>query len=153
MRLPFSPIAFAGCFGLVAACSHNPPPAAPAPQPAVAPAPMPAAAPAPRPAAAPSSAVDLTGDWDFVADLSGREMGGVVQLARSGSGYTGSATPANANGSAPLSSITITGSSVVMVFDTPNGDARIQATLSGVNEMKGTVQYAGYSGNFTAHRH
>lgn len=137
---------------LLGACAHNPTPAAPqvAPQPAAAPAP---AAPAPA-AAAPAApaTVDLSGDWNFVAELGGQEMVGVIQLRRSGTAYVGSATPSDAEGSGTLTSLTIEGSRVVMVFDTPEGEARAEAVLAGGSTMNGTVTYAGHTGPFSARK-
>ncbi|MGA2384556.1 MAG: hypothetical protein ABSG61_14105 [Gemmatimonadales bacterium] len=160
MRKPLSPFlpALAAVL-LLGACAHNPKPAAPAPQAAPA-APTPAArppaaptpaAPAPAPAVAPA-AVDLSGDWNFVADFPGQRMAGVIQLRRSGSSYVGTATPADAEGSATLTSLTISGSHVVMVFDSPDGEARAEAVLADPKTMNGTVTFAGSTGPFTARK-
>jgi len=149
---------------LLGACARNPRPAAPAPEaaatPAPAAAPSPAAAPAtPSPAAAPGApaagapaSLDLSGDWDFVVDLPGQRLTGVIQLRRSGTSYTGNATPSNAEGSATLTSLTMDGSRVVMIFDTPDGPAQAQAVLADAKTMNGTVTYLGSSGPFTARR-
>jgi hypothetical protein len=145
MRTPLSSYLPAlAAIALSGACAHNPQPAAPAPQAA----PPPAASPT---RAAPA-AVDLAGDWNFVADFDGQRMVGVIQLRRSGTAYTGTATPSDAEGSASLTSLTIVGSRVVMLFDTPDGEARAEAVVEGGNTMNGTVTYAGHSGNFTARK-
>jgi len=139
---------------LLAACARNPQPSAPAPQGAPAAQPgAPAAAPPPKPAPAPAAAeVDLSGDWSFVIDLPGQRLTGLIQLRRAGSGYTGTATPAEVEGSATLTSLTISGPRVVMVFDSPDGEARAEAVLAGSDTMHGTVTYGGNTGPFTAHR-
>jgi len=142
---------------LAAACAHNPP-QTPAPQPAAAaapapaPAPAPAAAPAAAPAPAAPAAVDLSGDWTFVAEFPGQRMVGLIQLTRTGTAYAGTATPAEAEGSATLTSLTIVGNRIVMVFDTPDGEARAEAVLVDAKTMNGTVTYAGSSGPFTARK-
>jgi len=144
---------------LLGACAHNPAPAAPAPRAApAAPAALPSAAPAPAPTpAAPAPAavpaeVDLSGDWNFVADFPGQRLAGLIQLKRSGSSYVGTATPADAEGSATLTSLTISGNRVEMVFDSPDGEARAVALLADPKTMNGTVSYAGNTGPFTARR-
>ena len=136
---------------LLGACAHNPTPAAPAPAAVPAPAAQPSAAPAPAPAAVPAE-VDLTGDWNFVADFPGQRMVGVIQIRRSGSSYVGTATPADVEGSATLTSLTISGNHVEMVFDSPDGEARAVAVLADPKTMNGTVSYAGNTGPFTARK-
>jgi hypothetical protein len=177
MQKPLSSFTVAlAALALLGACARNPQAAAPAPQaapqsapaaapsgppPAAAPAaPSPAAAPsAPAPAAAPSApaavppaTVDLTGDWDFVVEFPGQRMVGVIQLRRSGSSYTGTATPAEAEGSATLTSLAITGTRVVMVFDSPDGQARAEGVLADSRTMNGTVTYLDSTGPFTARK-
>ena len=143
---------------LAGACAHTPAPAAPAPQaaapaaqPSAAPAPAPAPAPVPAPAAA-AAEVDLSGDWNFVADFPGQRMVGLIQLRRSGSGYVGTASPADVEGSATLTALTISGTHVEMVFDSPDGEARAVAVLTDPKTMNGTVSFAGGTGPFTARR-
>ena len=146
---------------LLGACSRNPVPAAPAPASPPAPAAAPAApAPAPAPAAAPASApapaavppatVDLSGDWNFVVDFPGQRMVGLIQLRKNGAAYTGVATPAESEGSATLTSLTTDGTRVVMVFDSPDGEARAEAVLADPRTMNGTVTFQGNTGPFTA---
>ena len=144
---------------LLGACSRNPTPAAPAPQAApAAPAAQPSAATAPAPAPAPApaapaaTAVDLSGDWSFVADFPGQRMVGLIQLRRSGSSYAGTATPADVEGSATLTSLTVSGNRILMIFETPDGEARAEAVLADPKTMNGTVSYAGSTGPFTARR-
>lgn len=141
---------------LLGACSRNPQPAAPAPRAAPAPSAPAPAAPAPAAPAAPAAVapaeVDLSGDWNFVADFPGQRMIGLIQLRRSGSSYTGIATPADVEGSATLTSLTITGNRVVMVFESPDGQARAVAVLADPKTMNGTVTYAGNTGPFTARK-
>ena len=158
MRTPLSSlIPSLAALALAGACAHNPQPAAPAPQAAPPPAAAPAPAPAPQvPAAATPTpapaAVDLSGDWNFVADFPGQRMVGLIQLRRSGSSYVGTATPADAEGSATLTSLTLTGNRVEMVFESPDGEARAVAVLADPKTMNGTVSYAGSSGPFTARK-
>ncbi len=155
-KLPSSlPVALAA-LALAGACARTPAPAVPAPQtaPQLAPAQAapPSAAPAPAPAAAQPAAVDLSGDWSFVADFPGQRMVGVIQLRRSGKTYVGSATPEGADGSANLLSLTLDGNRVVMLFDTPDGEARAVAVLADARTMNGTVDMAGHTSPFTARK-
>ncbi len=154
--LPSSLPAALAAFALAGACARTPQPAAPAPQSAPQLAPTAAAAPAApapaAPAAAQSAAVDLAGDWSFVADFPGQRMVGVIQLRRSGTSWVGSATPEGADGSATLLSLTFDGSRVVMLFDTPDGEARAVAVLADPRTMNGTVSMAGHTSPFTARK-
>ena len=152
MRTALSPFLPALAAVLLAgACAHTPAPAAPAPQAApAAPAAQPSAAPAPAPAAA--AEVDLSGDWNFVADFPGQRLVGLIQLRRSGSGYVGTASPADVEGSATLTALTVSGTHVEMVFDSPDGEARAVAVLADPKTMNGTVSFAGSTGPFTARK-
>jgi poly(3-hydroxybutyrate) depolymerase len=143
---------------LLGACSRNPQPAAPAPvaappasPPAAAPVPAPLPTAAPAPAAEPATP-DLSGDWNFVVDFPGQRMVGLIQLRRNGSDYTGIATPADAEGSATLTALTIDGNRVVMVFDSPDGEARAEAVLADDKTMNGRVTFQGNTGPFTARK-
>ncbi len=127
---------------LLGACSRNPQPAAPAPQ----------AAPAAAPAAVQPAAVDLSGDWNFAVELPGQRLLGVISLKRDGTHYSGTATASEGGGSATLTSLTIEGNRVVMVFDTPDGEARAVGILADARTMNGTVEYAGQRGPFTARK-
>lgn len=64
----------------------------------------------------------------------------------------GTATPADAEGSATLTSLTVSGNHVEMVFESPDGEARAAAVLADPRTMNGTVVYAGSTGPFTAHK-
>jgi len=152
MRKNLSSFSAALGLTLLAACARNPQPGAPAPQAAPAaaapaPKPAPAAAPAPAPAE-----LDLSGDWSFVIDLPGQRMTGLIQLRRSGSSYAGTATPADIEGSATLTSLSLSGNHVIMTFDSPEGEARADAVLSDPKTMNGTVNFGGNTGPFSAHR-
>jgi hypothetical protein len=96
--------------------------------------------------------VDLSGEWTFVAEFPGQRMVGLIQLTRTGTAYAGTATPTDVEGSATLTALTIVGNRIVMVFDTPDGEARAEAVLTDAKTMNGTVTYAGSSGPFTARK-
>jgi len=156
MRKNWSSFSVALALTLLAACASNPQPSAPAPQAAPAAQPgAPAAAPAPKPAPPPAPApaeLDLSGDWSFVIDLPGQRLTGLIQLRRSGSSYAGTATPADMEGSATLTSLTLSGNHVIMTFDSPEGEARADAVLPDPRTMNGTVNFGGSTGPFSAHR-
>lgn len=101
---------------------------------------------------APSPAPDLAGDWSWTTDLGGQTMLGALQLVRSGTTYSGSATPEGAT-PATLTSLEINGRRVRMVFLTPDGtEAILELTLETNARMTGTVSYGGQSGSFTVTR-
>lgn len=132
-----------GSLALLAACSSTPPPATPAPMPA----PAPAAAP---PAAA--TADRLTGTWDFSVDAGGQIIPGEMNVTRSGANYGGTVSPQGMS-QATIRSASIAGDRVVMVIDTPDGEATFNGTFStdGRN-LTGTVAYNGQSLGFTARK-
>ena len=133
---------------VLAACSKNPAPAtAPQPAPAAAPA-APPPAPAPAPAAAPA-AMDLSGAWTMSVDAGGQMIPVDINLARSGSNYTGS-LEAQGQGNATLTALTIEGDRLSMTFSGPNGDAVFRGTLSADRRSAaGNLDYAGQNFPFT----
>ncbi len=133
---------------VVGACAHNPRPATPTPQPAP---PAARAAPSPAPAPAPDPAADLSGDWRFSATLSGETVTGDLTLTRTGDTYAGRARTEDGN-TYRMTSLTRTGQNVVMVFEVPEGAARVECTLSGGAEMSGALLMGQATGTFTAHR-
>jgi len=137
-------LAFAAVLG---ACATNPKPTAPAPQAAPA-APQPAAARAP---AQPAPVPDLAGEWDFTSTVGEGTASGVLMLTRSGETYAGTAR-AHDGGVFPLTSLTFVGGKVVMMFDTPQGAARVESTLTGANAMSGTVVLGETVGTFAARK-
>jgi hypothetical protein len=143
-----------GALLLAAACAAQPAPAPPAPQPAAAPAaapaPAPAAAPAPAPAAA--TTVNLAGEWDFTVDAGGMTVAGEMSLQRSGPSYTGTVTPQGST-SATVRTVTITGQRIVMVIDTPDGEAVFEGTLDPDGRtMSGAVAFQGQVMGLTARK-
>jgi hypothetical protein len=141
-------------FGALApACARSPRPAAPAPQaapgpaPAPAPVPTPASAPAPGPEAVP----DLSGTWDFEVSISGNQVSGTLRLTRSGDTYGGSALDSEGQ-EYPLQSLSLNGQKLVMVFATPDGQARVEGALAGAGSMSGTLLLGADTGSFAARR-
>jgi len=147
LRSALAPVLVASA--LLGACATNPKPAAPAPQPRAA-APQPAAAPDPATAPAPA-APDLAGEWEFTSTIGEETVGGTLTLTRSGQSYTGLAR-AHDGQTFPLRSLTLVGGKVVMTFDTPDGVARVESTLTGVSAMSGTVLVGDAVGTFAARR-
>lgn len=140
---------------LLAACSSNPQPAAPAPMPAPAAAPMPAA-PAPAPAAmapaAPAGGVDVVGTWDFTVDAGGQTIPGEMVITRSGSAYGGTVTPQGMS-AATIRTVTISGTRVTVLIDTPDGEATFDGTMTADNRtLSGTVAFQGQALGFNARK-
>jgi hypothetical protein len=169
----------------LAACGHNPQPAAPAPQPtppprAVAPRPAPtptAAAPAAAPAtasqapaaqapaaapaapapmatpafapvaaAAPApvaaaSRADLAGDWEWTAMMEGQPYFGTMSFQAAGSGYTG-ILRVSGLWDATVRTVTVTGTTVRVVFDGPEGELVMDAQFTDPNNLSGRVDVA-----------
>jgi len=139
----------AGALALAAvACArHTAPPAQqPAPVPAAAPAPVRAPAAAP---AAPSPAPDLAGAWRYTATLGDMTVDGVLRLARSGSSYTGTASASTTSEVLTVTSVTLDGSKLTVIIDTPNGPATLAGTVV-AGTIIGTVYVGEQSGPFRA---
>lgn len=140
---------------LMAACSSNPPAAAPAPMPGPAPAPAPAApapAPAAMPAPAPAGEFDLVGTWDFTVDAGGQTIPGEMVITRSGATYGGTLTPQGMQ-QATIRTVTITARRVVVLVDTPDGEATFDGTMAVDNRtLTGAVAYQGQSLGFNARK-
>jgi hypothetical protein len=155
----------------LAACSHYPRPAAPVPSgaPAAAPTPAPTvpavtataapAAPAPAPTPAPSApAVTrgpyvLAGDWDWSAMLGDEPYSGTMTLQAQGTGFTGTLRVTD-QFDGIVRSGTATGSSVRVVFDSPQGELVLEAVFTDANTLSGRVDVVsdGTSATFSAHR-
>jgi hypothetical protein len=102
----------------------------------------PSSTPGPAPAAA-VAAVDLGGMWDFSVDLGDRVSTGIISLARSAEGYSGTITPEGTN-TMPVRSLTLTGDSVAMLVETPEGPVTFDGSLGADRvSMRGTVHYHG----------
>lgn len=128
----------------LAACSSNPPPASPAPMPAPAPAPA-----APAPAASTATARDVTGNWDFTVDAGGQTVSGEMVVTRVGAGFGGTVTPQGMS-AATIRSVTITGDRIVLVVDSPDGEATFNGTLSTDNRtITGNLAFNGQSMGFS----
>jgi hypothetical protein len=118
MRNPSARFPFALCAAAIAACSHAPPPATPAPQ----------AAGAPAPAAAPGQP-SLAGEWTIQLQVQGRSVNGAMHIAQSGEGYAGFLQLDTASQVSNVRSATVQGDHFVIMLTTPDGDARIEGTL------------------------
>jgi hypothetical protein len=152
----------------LAACSHTPPRVAPAPAaaPAPAPAPMPAptvpaatatAAPAaPAPTPAPTVARGpfvLAGDWDWSAMLGDQPYSGTMTLQAQGTGFTGTLR-VTGEFDGIVRSGTVTGNTIRVTFDSPQGELVLEAVFTDANTLSGRVDVAaqGESATFSAHR-
>ena len=157
-----------GLVAAAAACSGNPGPTATTPQAAPTRAPTatattttttttttaPTTTPPPMAAAAgmPSArAIDVTGSWSGTVDVQGQSIGLDMTLARSLTGaYTGEVAP-QGQPAAPLTSLTLDGNHLVMVFNAPDGEARFDMMLTADRQaFSGNISYQGQQIPFTA---
>lgn len=148
-----SAILWSGALAL-AACSRTPSPAAPAPAPVPPAAPAAPAPAAPVPAAAPAAAtaVDLAGIWDFTVDTGGQVLPGDMTLQRSGTTYGGTVSP-QGMGTLDIRSVVISGMRVVIVVDTPDGEAVMDAVLAADGRsLSGAVAVQGQPMPFSARK-
>jgi len=151
MRIPAGLTSALALAALLGACARNPRPATPAPQ-AAPTARQPATSPAPAAAPAPTApAPDLAGEWEFTSNIGDGTVSGTLTLTRAGGTYAGSAR-GHDGGVFPLTSLTFVAGKVVMVFDTPDGAARVESTLTSANEMSGTVVLGETMGTFAARK-
>lgn len=149
MSIPSSAARLACCVALAAACSHASPPVALAPQPS----PAPASAPAPTAAAAPAAAAaELSGTWLYTATLGSSEITGTLRLIRHGEAYTGSATASTADEDIPMSQMTVDGTKITMFFETPNGEVRMEGTVTGGTVINGVLALGGTTGTMRARK-
>ena len=117
MRTPSSLFRLAVCAAALAACSHNPEPAATTPRVAGA------------PAAATPGQVNLAGDWTLQLIVQGQATDGALRLSRSGDSYGGFMQLDTASQVYAIRSVQVQGSHVILIVDTPDGEARIEGNL------------------------
>ena len=137
-------LALAALAGACAACARHPSPAQPAPRPS------PARAPAPVPA--PEPPLDLSGRWLYDATIGSSVITGTLTLVRSGVSYSGSATASTADESVTMRSMTVDGTRVVMLFETPDGDVRVEGTVTGGTLLNATVTLNDMTGRLRARK-
>jgi hypothetical protein len=95
-------------------------------------------------ASAPRAAVpDLAGAWDFTVDLGSSVTPGSMTLVRSGTTWTGELRAAGPN-ALPVRSVTLTGRTVDLTVESPEGPVTFRGTLdTDGNRMQGEVTYHG----------
>ena len=158
--IALAPLALAA----LAACSGNPPPAAPTPQPAPAspaprPAPAPVAAPAPAPAPAPAAPTaaaarnSLPGEWEWSAAMGAESYSGTMTISLGTTGYAGTLRVAGMF-DATLRTASVSGTTVRMVFDSPEGELALEAEFTDPNTLSGNVIVvsAGMTASLSARR-
>jgi hypothetical protein len=153
MSIPSLSVRFALCVAIASACGRAAPPVSPSPRAA----PAPTAAPAPAPVAVPAPVVpadqpDLAGQWQYTATMGGEVITGTLTLVRSGASYTGSATASTADDLIPMTAMMMNGTKVVMLFETPNGEARLDATVNGGTVLAGDLTMGGQTGTLRAQK-
>lgn len=127
---------------VLGACASGTPAASPAPAPAAAP--QAAAAPA-RPAA-----LNPVGTYEFATEVNGSPMKGLLNVAGMAGSYTGS-MKSDITPELPLTSVAVSGQTMKVVLDTPNGAATINLTFTG-DTFTGTWELGGAGGPLTGKR-
>jgi hypothetical protein len=97
-------------------------------------------------------APDLAGRWLYNATLGSSVITGTVTLIHSGESYSGSATASTADEPVPMTSMTVDGTRVVMLFDTPDGVVRVAGTVTGGTVINATVTFNDQTGTLRALR-
>lgn len=143
MRIPFLALRLASCAAVAAACSHAAPStgAAPAPQ------------PAPAGAQAAPGQLDLTGDWAVQVLPQGQSPStGLMKLTPSGANYRGNVQFDAANRPYFVRSATAADNHIVIILDTPDGDARIEGNMRGPTQFDGLYSSRTLNGRCTMSR-
>jgi hypothetical protein len=131
---------------VLGACASGMPSATPAPSPA------PASSSAPQAAAAPArpAALNPVGTFEFATEVNGSPMKGVLNVAGMSGSYTGS-MKSDITPELPLTSVAVSGQTMKVVLDTPNGAATINLTFTG-DTFTGTWELGGAGGPLTGKR-
>jgi hypothetical protein len=141
VSFPSLAVRFALCAAVAAACSHAPAPAT-----------TPQAAAAPAAGLAPGQP-DMVGDWAVQLLLQGQPTGtGMLRLSRSGDQYRGALQFESADRPYFVRSLQTDGTHVVMLLDTPDGDARVEGNLRAPTVFEGLYTSRTLNGRFTASR-
>jgi hypothetical protein len=121
---------------VAAACSHPAPPATPAPGAAGA-----------QPAA--QGQTGMSGDWGIQLIPQGQEPNtGLLSLVPSGEGYTGNLRLDAANRPYFVRSVQVQGNHIVIIIDTPDGDARIEGNMRAPTQFEGMYTSRTLNGRF-----
>lgn len=134
------------------ACSSAAP--TPAPMPAAmpaasAPATPQAAAPAPAPAPA-AAAVNAVGSYSFATDVNGTPVAGTLVITRANGTWGGKMT-SDVFPELPVTAVEVTGQTVKVTADTPNGTVMIVMNFSG-DDYTGTWELGGQTGAVSGKR-
>jgi hypothetical protein len=122
---------------VAAACSHPAPPATPA-----------SGAAGAQPAAA-QGQTGMSGDWGVQLIPQGQEPNmGVLSLVPSGEGYTGNLRLDAANRPYFVRSVQVQGNHIVIIIDTPDGDARIEGNMRAPTQFEGMYTSRTLNGRF-----
>src|SRR5688572_32209686 len=84
----------------------------------------------------------LAGDWAFEVKTGNSVAHGAMTLTANGSGYRGTLTTDQGNNVLPVRSLTLAGSNMDMLVESPNGNVTFKGTLSSdASSFQGTVTY------------
>lgn len=85
---------------------------------------------------------DLSGDWNFQVDTGANVTKGAIKLIADGSSYRGTLTTDQGNNVLPVRSLSLDGSNMDMVVESPNGKVIFKGTLNeDRRSFQGTVTY------------
>lgn len=111
----------------------------------------PAAAPAPVVQAPPASApVNPVGEFEFATEVNGSPMKGVIDIHGTPGAYTGKIV-SDITPELPLTSVTVSGQTMKLIADTPNGVVTMNVTFTGP-AFSGNWELAGTGGSVTGKR-
>ena len=87
-------------------------------------------------------APDLAGDWVFEVQTGQNVAHGAMTLIGDGPGYTGTLTTDQGNNVLPVRSLTLQGSDLSMLVESPNGNVTFKGTLADdAQTFQGKVTY------------
>ena len=94
-------------------------------------------------------APDLAGDWVFEVQTGQNVAHGAMTLLADGASYKGTLTTDQGNNVLPVRSLTLQGSDLNMLVESPNGNVTFRGTLAGdAQTFQGKVTY--YNGQIYA---
>jgi hypothetical protein len=85
---------------------------------------------------------DLSGSWNFVVQTGANQTHGAMSLTPDGSSYRGTLTTNQGSNVLPVRSLTLTGSVINLVVESPQGNVVFDGILSrDADSFQGTVTY------------
>ena len=109
-----------------------------------------AAAPARVVQPPPPAPVNPVGEFEFATELNGAPMKGVIDIHGAPGAYTGKVA-SDVTPELPLTSVSVSGQTMKLIADTPNGAVTMTVTFTG-QAFNGSWELAGTGGAITGKR-